>query len=71
MEVILCPHAGKAGVSQFPPLGIFDKAADDVSQWLGQELENDKNKYDWVGLASVGYEKKLYYKQAKMVKSRV
>lgn len=35
MEIIFCLHAGKAGVSQFPPFDTFDhliKSSDDVSQ---------------------------------------
>lgn len=27
--------------SGVPPLGIFDKAFDDVSQWLGQEIKRE------------------------------
>lgn len=37
---------------------------------MGQELENDKNEYDLVELVSIGCEKNLCEKQAKMVKSR-
>lgn len=64
--MILCPHIGNTGVHQFPPLGVFDKAFDDINQWMAQELKGE----EWTQLHRTGTcsEKDLYNQGANVVK---